>query len=68
MEVMISNGLRYSIEFIKILLAVHILNIRVKKQINLLFAASFVGVVIISNWYDISKNSVLYVPIIVGFF
>ena len=68
MEVMISNGLRYSIEFIKILLAVHILNIRVKKQINLLFAASFVGVVIISNWYDISKNSVLYVPIIVGIF
>lgn len=61
MEVIFSNGVRYSIEFIKlILVVVNILDIQIKKGINVVFGISFLGIICVSNWFDISEYSVVY--------
>lgn len=61
METVFSNGVQYSIEFIKlILVVVCILNIRVKRSINVIFGLSLVGIMTISYWFDVSKYSILY--------
>ena len=61
MEIMFSNGVRYSVEFIKlILVVVCILNIRVKRSINIIFGISLIGIITVSYWFDISEYSVIY--------
>lgn len=69
MEIMFSNGVRYSVEFIKlILVVVCILNIRVKKRVNIIFGISLIGVITVSYWFDISEYSVIYGVIAIGIF
>ena len=69
MEIMFSNGVRYSVEFIKlILVVVCILNIRVKKRVNIIFGISLIGVITVSYWFDISEYSVIYGLIAIGIF
>lgn len=61
MNVMLANGVSYSIEFIKLILVMeYILDIKVKKSIYPMFGISLVGIIIISNWFDISQYSILY--------
>lgn len=61
MEIMFSNGVRYSIEFFKLILVVAcILDIRVKKSINIIFGVSLIGVIAISHWFDLSEYSIIY--------
>ncbi len=61
MEMVFSNGVQYSIEFIKLVLVlVGILNMQVKKNINVLFAMSLAVVMGISYWFDMSQCSILY--------
>lgn len=58
---MIWDGVRYSIEFTKlILVVVCIMNIKVKKSINIVFALSVTGVMVISHWIELSKYSFIY--------
>ena len=69
MEVMFSNGVQYSIEFIKlILVVVGILNIRVKKSINTIFGLSLMSVIAVSYWFDMSEYSILYAFVAVAIF
>lgn len=69
METVLSNGVQYSIEFIKLILVVAcILNIRVKKSINVIFGLSLVGVMTISYWFDIAEYSILYAFVAVVIF
>lgn len=61
MGVVFSNGVQYSIEFIKLILVVAcILNIHVKKSINVIFGLSLLGIMAVSYWFDISEYSILY--------
>lgn len=61
MEVMLSNGVSYAIEFIKVILvATYILNIQVKKGINEIFGISLISVILLSQWFDLSEYSILY--------
>ncbi len=69
MEVMFSNGVQYSIEFIKlILVVVGILNIRVKKSINTVFGLSLMSVMAVSYWFDMTEYSILYAFVAVAIF
>lgn len=69
MEVVFSNGVQYSIEFIKlILVVVCILDIRVKKNISLIFGLSLIGVMVVSYWIDMSAYSILYTLISVAIY
>ncbi len=66
---MFANGVKYSIEFLKlIILVVYIFNVRVKKNINILYVISLMGVVITSYWFNISEYSVLYALIAIVIF
>ncbi len=69
MEVVFSNGVQYSIEFIKLILAVVcILNICVKKSVYILFALSLMSVMTVSYWFDMSSYSILYAIIAIAIF
>lgn len=69
MEVVFSNGVQYSFEFIKlILVVVGILNIRVKKSVNIIFGLSLMSVMVVSYWFDMSGYSILYAIIAIAIF
>ncbi len=65
MENMLFNGIRFSIEFIKTLLAVvYIFDVQVKKKINSIFGISLMGVMIVSYWINLSEYGIFYWTII----
>ena len=65
METIFFNGVRFSVEYIKTLLAVvYILDIPVKKNINKMFGISLTGVAVISYWINISDYGIFYWGII----
>ena len=69
MEVVFSNGVQYSVEFIKlILVVVCILNVHIKKSINTLFGLSLMSVMAVSYWFDMSGYSILYAIIAIAIF
>ena len=69
METVFSNGVQYSVEFIKlILVVVCILHIRVKKSVNAIFGLSLMGVMAVSYWCDIKEYSILYAIIAFAIF
>lgn len=66
---MLSNGVRYSVEFIKLILVTTcIFDIKVKRSINVLFGISLIGVIITSYWLNISDYSIAYALIAFAIF
>ena len=61
MEIVLLNGVRYSIEFIKLMLVVvFILNLEMKKRLNHFFILSLVVILSVSFRIDLSKYSIIY--------
>lgn len=61
MEIVLLNGVRYSVEFIKLMLVVvFILNLEMKKRLNHFFILSLVVILSVSFRIDLSKYSIIY--------
>ena len=61
MEIVLLNGVRYSVEFIKLMLVVvFILNLEMKKRLNHFFIFSLVVILSVSFRIDLSKYSIIY--------